>query len=145
MSSSEILHEVIPSDLCITLVGLVRREPTACGTLKLEGSEGDVVDRSDGVGTEVFLDLCDPVICLQRVSSLGEPGGADRKELLQCGVLWSIIPLGTLVLQHLKDRSYALSHCGYSLPKDRVLWRRHVRSWHPVYRNTYENMIESLK
>src|SRR3954470_9945533 len=87
MSSSEILHEVIPRDLSITLVGFVSREPTACGTLKLEGGEGDVVGGPDGVGGEVFLDFCDPVIRLQRVSSLGESGRVDRQELLQCGVL----------------------------------------------------------
>src|ERR1041385_8292926 len=143
MSSSEIPDEVLPSDHCITLVGLVCREPIACGTLKLEGGEGDVVDGSNGVSIEVLLDLCDPIIRLQRVSSLGEPGGGDSQELLQSGVLRTITPLATLVLQQLQDRGCALSHCGYSLPKDRVLWRRHVRSWHPVYRNTYENMVES--
>src|ERR1041385_5366742 len=142
MSSSEIPDEVLPSDHCITLVGLVGVIPAGCCTLKLEGGKGDVVGRSDGVSIEVLLDLCDPVIRLKRVSSLGEPGGVDSQVLLQSGVLRTITSLATLVLQQLQDRNCALSHCGYSLPKDRVLWWRHVRSCHPVYRNTYENMVE---
>src|ERR1041385_721523 len=124
MRYSEICDEICPRDDNISLVGLVGVVPAGCCTLKLEGGEGDVVSRSDGVSIEVLLDLCDPVIRLQRVSSLGEPGGVDSQELLQSGVLRMITPLATLVLQQLQDRSCALSHCGYSLPKDRVLWWR---------------------
>src|SRR4051812_13099058 len=45
MSNSEVLHEVIPSDLSITLVLFVGRVPTPCGTLELKGREADVVHR----------------------------------------------------------------------------------------------------
>src|SRR3954462_11654016 len=97
----EVCDEVCPCDDSIALVGLVGIVPAGCCTLKLEGGEGDVVHWSDGVCIEVLLDLCDPVIRLQQVSCLREPGGVDSEELLQCGVLWSLIPLGSLVLQHL--------------------------------------------
>src|ERR1041385_6882367 len=99
MFCSEVCDEVCPRDDSIALVGLVGIVPAGCCTLKLEGGEGDVVDWSDGVCIEVILDLCDPIIRFQRVSSHGERRGVDSKELLQSGVLWSITPLGSLVLQ----------------------------------------------
>src|ERR1041385_7031840 len=101
MCCSEVCDEVGPRDDSIVLVGLVGIVPVGCCTLKLERGEGDVVDWSDGVCIEVLLDLCDPIIRFQWVSSLGEPGGGvDSKELLQSGVLWSITPLGSLVLHN---------------------------------------------
>src|ERR1041384_3547881 len=112
MSSSEILHEFLPTDLCITLVLLVSREPTPCSTLKLKRIECDVVLLPDYVGCEVLLYFCQPIIHLQRVSSFCEPGRADSQELLQSGVLVlrTVTPLATLVLKQLHDRSCTLGN-----------------------------------
>src|SRR3954467_13470115 len=103
MISSEVLHDVISSDLSISLILLVCRVPAACCTLELEGRERDVVLFPDCVRLEVFLDFCQPVIRLQRVSSFCESGRADSQKLLKGGVLLTITPLAGLVLQQLHD------------------------------------------
>src|ERR1041384_2651307 len=112
MSSSEILHEVLPTDLCITLVVLVSREPTPCSTLKLKRSERDVVLLPHCVGCELLLYFCQPIIRLQRVSSFCKSGRADSQELLQSGVLVlrTVTALPTLVLKQLHERSCTLGN-----------------------------------
>src|SRR4051812_43103260 len=103
MSSSEVLHEVIPSDLSITLVVLVGRVPSACCTLELERRERDVVLFPDCILLEVFLDFCQPVILFQRVSSFCESARADSQKLLKGGMELTVTPLASLVLQQLHD------------------------------------------
>src|SRR4051812_6070579 len=98
MSSPEVLHEVIPSDLSVTLVVLVGRVPAACCTLELEGHERAVVLFPDCIRLEVLLDFCQQVIRLQRVSSFCEPGRTDSQKLLKSGVVLTITPLASLAL-----------------------------------------------
>ena len=58
----------------------------------------------------MLFDLSDPFIRLQRVSSFCKTGRADSQELLQSGMMWTITPLATLVLQQLHDRSRTLGY-----------------------------------
>src|SRR4051812_7477187 len=126
MTSPEVLHEVIPSDLSITLVVLVGGVPAACCTLELEGRERDVVLFPECVCLEVLLDFCQPVIRLQRVSSFCESGRADSQKLLKGGVVLTV----SLVLQQLHDCCCALGNCCQSLSQHwRFRWRY---SHHPV-------------
>src|SRR4051812_15308077 len=135
MSSYEVQHKVIPRDRSLTPVLLVGRVPTPCSTLKLKRRERDVVLRPDYVSCEMFLYLCQPIIRLQRVSSFCKPGRADSQELLKGGMLWTVTPLATLVLQQLHDRSRTLGNRSQSLSQHRVLRRWHVCSRHPVDRD----------
>src|SRR3954463_5507588 len=124
MSIPEVLHEVIPSDLSITLVVLVGRVPAACCTLELEGRERDVVLFPDCVRLEVLLDFCQPVIRLQRVSSFCESGRDDSQKLLKGGVVLTFTPLAILALQQLHDCCCALGNCCQSLSQHRGFrWR----------------------
>src|SRR3954468_15073279 len=130
MSSSEVLHEVIPSDLSINLVVLLGRVPATCCTLELERRERDVVFFPDRVRLEVFLDFCQPVIRLQRVLSFCESGRADSQKLLKGGMELTVTPLASLVLQQLHDCCRALGNCCQSLSQHRGFrWRY---SHHPV-------------
>src|SRR3954468_22247868 len=98
MSSFEVLHEVIPCDVSITLVVLVDRVPAACCTLELERRERDVVLFPDCVRLEVFLDFCQPVIRFQWVSRFCESRRADSQKLLKGGMELTVTLLASLVL-----------------------------------------------
>src|SRR3954465_12132970 len=108
MISSEVLHDVISSDLSISLILLVCRVPAACCTLELERRERDVVLLPDCVLLEVFLDFCQPVIYFQRVSSFCESGRSNSQKLLKGGVVLMVTPLASLVLHQLHDCCCAL-------------------------------------
>src|SRR3954464_12257816 len=119
MSCSEVSDEILPCDLSIALVLLVGRVPTPCGTLELEGREGDVVNWPDGVRVEVLLCFCQPIIRFQRVSSFSESWRVDGEKLLEGGVVGTLVPLSVLVLQQLHDHSCPLCDCCHNLPEDR--------------------------
>src|SRR3954463_3878950 len=135
MSGFDVTDKLIPHDLSIALVLLVGRVPTACRTLELERRERDVVNWPDGVHIEVLLYFCQPIIHFQRVSSFRESWRVDGEKLLEGGVVGTLVPLSVLVLQQLHDRSCPVCDCCHSLPKDRVLRRRHVCSRHPIGRD----------
>src|SRR3954470_23015116 len=138
MSCSEVCNKLIPRDHSIALVVLVGRVPTTCRTLELEGRERDVVNWPDGVCVGVLLYFCQPIIRFQRVSSFRESSRVDGEKLLEGGVLWTLVPLSVLVLQQHHDCDCPLCDYCHSLPKDRVLRRRHACSRHPVNRDICE-------
>src|SRR4051812_30564484 len=138
MSGPEVSDKLIPLYHSVALVILVGRVPTACRTLELERREHAVVNWPDRVHVEMLLYLCQSIILFQRVLSFRKSWRVDGEKLQETGVVWTLVPLSVLVLQQRHDRSSPLCDCCHSLPKDRVLRRRHAFLRHPENRDICE-------
>lgn len=91
--SSEVTIEVGPSDDSTSLRILVLLPPLSCLVIELEKSELDIVLRMDVAALEVFVDINQPVIRIQRLGARTEGLWLVTEELTKSSKLWLMLEL----------------------------------------------------
>ena len=93
MMSFEIPSEVCPSDDSISHRIFVLLPPLSCLVFELERSKLDIVLRTDIAALEVFVDVHQPIVRIQRLGARTERPWLVTEKLTESGKLWLMLEL----------------------------------------------------